>query len=154
MVFVHTRLLVKNFGACYLFYRDALQLKPKWGDENDRYASFTQAGKDDIVLALFDRQEMAKVVGTGNWPPEARAQDRNMLIFSVPNLDETVEQIKRQGIGFVAEPADFPDWGMRAAYLRDPDGNLVELSGELSKDLWTDGLREANKKWNPDSAEK
>jgi catechol 2,3-dioxygenase-like lactoylglutathione lyase family enzyme len=27
----------------------------------------------------------------------------------------------------VADPVDRPDWGGRVAYLRDPDGHLLEL---------------------------
>ena len=27
-----------------------------------------------------------------------------------------------------AEPADGRDWGIRVAYVRDPDGNLIELN--------------------------
>jgi catechol 2,3-dioxygenase-like lactoylglutathione lyase family enzyme len=145
----HTRLLVNNFPACFRFYRQVMQLEPSWGDENDSYASFTQAGQASIVLALFRRPEMAKVVGRADWPGDAQAQDRHMLIFTVANLDETVEKLKKQKVQFVTDPMDFPDWGMRGAYLRDPDGNLIELSGELSQDSWSESLREANKKWNP-----
>ncbi len=36
---------------------------------------------------------------------------------------------------------------MRDAYLRDPDGNLIELSGALPAAGWSDGLQEANEKW-------
>jgi hypothetical protein len=32
---------------------------------------------------------------------------------------------------------------MRSAYLRNPDGNLIKLTGELPRQDWTQGLREA-----------
>ena len=65
MDLAHTRLLVHDFASCYRFYRDTMQLKPSWGDENGGYASFTQANNSKIVLAIFDRQEMAEVNSVG-----------------------------------------------------------------------------------------
>src|SRR5574341_328939 len=143
----HTRLLAVKFPECFRFYRDILQLQPSWGDEADRYASFTQAQDGKIVLALFRRQTMSEVVGTSNLPFDPLVQDRTMLIFQVEEVDATVVKIKQQGIEFVKEPMDFPDWGIRSAYMRDPDGNLIELYTDLPDDKWSDGLREAAEKW-------
>ena len=51
------------------------------------------------------------------------------------------------GVKIEKEPVNFPDWGYRGAYVRDPDGNLIELSGAIAEELWSDGLREANEKY-------
>lgn len=45
---------------------------------------------------------------------------------SVADLDATCEALVAAGLTFHVEPQDFP-WG-RSAYLRDPDGRLVELA--------------------------
>jgi catechol 2,3-dioxygenase-like lactoylglutathione lyase family enzyme len=145
---IHTRLLVMNFPACFRFYRDVLQLRPSWGDEADSYASFTQNQGDDIVLALYRRQDMSAVVGTDSLPLDPPSQDRSMLILSVEDVDGMVSRLQKQGVAVVREPADFPDWGIRSAYLRDPDGNLIELSGGLDPDKWSDGLRAGSERWN------
>ncbi len=145
MLLAHTRLLVINFPACFRFYRDVLGLRPSWGNENDAYASFAQGGK--LVLALFRRQEMAKIVKTSDLPLDPPVQDRSMLIFQVPDVDAAVLQLKQQGVRFVVEPVDFADWGIRSAYLRDPDGNLVELYSDLAVEYWTEGMRESAEKW-------
>ena len=147
MPHTHTRLLVVNFSECFRFYRDVLQLTPHWGDEADSYASFTNGQNDMVVLALFQREAMAAVLGTGALPLHAVQQDRSMLIFGVEDVDEAAARIKATGMQFVMEPTNFPDWGYRGAFLRDPDGNLIELSGALAPDLWTEGLRAANEKW-------
>jgi len=48
------------------------------------------------------------------------------LAVGVPGLDAACEELRERGVGFLVEPRDYP-WG-RSAYLRDPDGRLVELS--------------------------
>ncbi|OFW52346.1 MAG: hypothetical protein A2146_05215 [Actinobacteria bacterium RBG_16_67_10] len=48
--------------------------------------------------------------------------------FSVADLDASCDELRAHGLSFLVEPSAFP-WG-RSAYLRDPDGRLVELSEE------------------------
>ncbi len=42
------------------------------------------------------------------------------------DLERACERLREGGATFLVEPRDYP-WG-RSAYLRDPDGRLVELS--------------------------
>jgi catechol 2,3-dioxygenase-like lactoylglutathione lyase family enzyme len=46
--------------------------------------------------------------------------------LSVDELDDTCSALVATGHVFLVEPRDYP-WG-RSAYLRDPDGRLVELA--------------------------
>jgi lactoylglutathione lyase len=144
MRFDHPRLLVSNFATCFIFYRDVMELKVSWGSEDDSYASFTEQEDDEIVLALFKRQGMAEIVGTSDLPTEAECQDRVVLIVSVEDVDATYKDLTSQGIEFIAGPQSFPDWGIRSAYLRDPDGNLIELYADLERSEWSEGLKEAS----------
>ena len=45
---------------------------------------------------------------------------------SVADLDEACDELRAQGTSLMVEPRDYP-WS-RSAYLRDPDGRLVELA--------------------------
>jgi catechol 2,3-dioxygenase-like lactoylglutathione lyase family enzyme len=144
MDFEHPRLLVKNFAACFRFYRDVMGLGVSWGSEDDSYASFTEQEDDEIVLALYNRQGMAEVVGTSDLPSEAECQDRVALIVSVEDVDAIYMDLTSQGIEFIVGPQDFPDWGIRSIYLRDPDGNLIELYTDLERSEWSEGLKEAS----------
>jgi len=147
MKFDRPRLLVVKFTECFLFYRDVIGLKVTWGGENDVYASFSnQESKEEVVLALFDRQTMAETVGADHLPMDTQAQDRVALIFHVDDVDVEVDRIQARGIKLVAGPKDFQGWGIRSAYLRDPDGNLLELYSDLDREEWTEGLREAANK--------
>ena len=138
------RLLVERFDACFRFYRDVIGLRPVWGEEGGRYAEF-KAG-DGMSLALFKRDLMAEAVGTRDLPPDARAQDRAAIILQVDDLEDTVSKLQAKGAALVTEPKDYPAWTIRAAHLRDPDGNLIELFAPLPEAHWTPGVREENQR--------
>ncbi|GGE06713.1 glyoxalase [Marinithermofilum abyssi] len=128
MQLTHTRLLVKNYRDCFLFYRDVLGFPVLWGDEESLYADF-DAG--DAKLALFDRRQMAEAVGNDHLPLERKAMDRVVIIFRVENVDETYHGLKEQGVHFVAEPTSREAWRIRSAQFRDPDGTLIEINQGL-----------------------
>jgi catechol 2,3-dioxygenase-like lactoylglutathione lyase family enzyme len=100
-----------------------------YGTENDTYADFNTGA---VSIALFDRLEMSKAVGTSHLPAGAKAQDKVCLIFTVEDVDVVWQQLKKQDIPLIVGPTDHPGWGIRSAYLRDPDGNLIEINQSLS----------------------
>jgi lactoylglutathione lyase len=124
----HVRLLVRDFAACFRFYRDVLGFEVLWGEEDGRYADFRTG---DAIVALFVRPLMAEAVGAAGRPVEADAQDRVLLNLVVDDVDATCQELKGRGVEFVTEPQDRPDWGIRTAHFRDPDGNLLEIHRDL-----------------------
>ena len=124
----YTRLLVTNFKACFLFYRDIMGFKATYGTEDDVYADFDTGA---TTIALFGRQNMSEAIGTTNRPPQAKSQDAFCLCFTVENVNAACEQLKLKGVGLVTEPTDRTGWGIRTAHFRDPDGNLIEISQSL-----------------------
>jgi lactoylglutathione lyase len=128
--FTYTRLLVTNFKACFLFYRDVLGFQATFGSETDVYADFNTG---EVTLALFNRSAMSGAIGTSHLPAEAQAQDKMCLVFTVDDVDAKCRQLKQQGIRILTEPVDKPDWGIRVAHFRDPDGNLIEINQPLKQ---------------------
>ncbi len=125
----HVRLLVKDFKACFRFYRDILGLEPVWGDESGAYANFETGS---VAIALFGRAAMADTIGKGDLPLEAASKDTACLIFEVPDVDGAAHGLKSKGCRFETEPTDYSGWGIRAAHFRDPDGNLIEINQPLN----------------------
>ena len=141
----HVRLLVVDFEACFRFYRDVMGLRVTWGEERDAYASYVSEG--GASLSLFKREVQAKALGTSNLPESAVAQDRMALIFTVDDLDTTVKRLKERNAVFITEPREHPEWGIRVVYLRDPDGNLIEINSPMPTNDWTKELQEESEKY-------
>jgi catechol 2,3-dioxygenase-like lactoylglutathione lyase family enzyme len=60
--------------------------------------------------------------GEGGLPPE------NHHAYQVADVDAVCRELVEKGLAFEQAPKDYY-WG-RSAYLRDPDGNLLELTQE------------------------
>lgn len=54
--------------------------------------------------------------------------DEDHVAFAVDDVDSSCQSLVAQGFTLAFGPTDYP-WG-RSAYLRDPDGRLVELHRE------------------------
>jgi lactoylglutathione lyase len=122
--YISTRLLVSDFPACFRFYRDVMGFTSNHGDENGEYASFDTGATD---IALYRWQDMAREIGQAEVPSRAVTECKALLCFEVDDVDETYRQLRERGTEFAAGLTDHPDWGMRTAHFRDPDGNLIEI---------------------------
>ena len=120
---LHARLLVKDYQACLRFYRDILEFEVTWDDGD--YASFQDGS---LHLAIFKRDMQAEAIDNTGQVRYAECQDKLALIFEVSDVDAYYQHLTNKGVQFVKEPLDYPGWGIRAAYFRDPDGNLIEIN--------------------------
>lgn len=122
------RLLVDDLPACLAFYRDVLGLEVTVQAETNVYAQLIGAG---VSLGLYQRDLMARVLGTQEASNERAAKDTALLVFEVDDVDKTVADLKTKGAHFVTDAQDQEAWFMRVAHLRDPDGNLIEIFHSL-----------------------
>jgi len=80
----------------------------------------------DEDIAIFTIGGVSLLIHTNYTTSEGGLSSENHFAFSAKDLDAACAQLLEQGLSLEVAPRDF-DWG-RSAYLRDPDGQLIELS--------------------------
>ncbi len=123
MELVQVRLIVSDFSRMFRFYRDVMGFTPQVDDERGPYAKLSPPdGK--AAVALHARSDFEAHVQLA--PRAEGASDAALLVFKVSDVDAKARDLGALGVGLVSGPKDA--WGrLRVAYLRDPEGNLIEL---------------------------
>ncbi len=117
-------LVVAELERSLHFYTEVLGLAL-----GHRSGAFAQLDTGRTRIALYERAAMSRVVGIPLTAPDPRAAGFE-LGFKVDDVDAAVAAFAAAGAEVVCAPTD-RDWGQRTAYLRDPDGHLVELAQAL-----------------------
>ncbi|WP_131738040.1 VOC family protein [Actinomadura roseirufa] len=117
--FMHAKLDVKDLPASEEFYRDRLGLR-----EIARYP--LQRG------AIVQYAPEGSTAGVELWFESGRrlAPPTELhFAFQVDDVDAWVDALRAQGVAIDREPFEEP--GERIAFVRDPDGYLIELNQPL-----------------------
>jgi len=117
-------LIVSDLDRALRFYTEVLGLP--LGHRSGPYAQFNTG---TTRLALYTRDAMAQTLGMSLISPADNAAAFE-LGFKVPDVNAAFTEIVARGAPVVIPPTDRP-WGQRTAYIRDPDGHLIELAQDL-----------------------
>jgi catechol 2,3-dioxygenase-like lactoylglutathione lyase family enzyme len=109
-------LLVEDMPSATRFYRDVLGLSAI--KDKDGYVELESGG---VRLALYSRAALAKLLGV----PEDRLGPID-LSFRVDDADRAFSELVERGAEPLAAPRTMP-WGHRLGFVRDPEGNLIEV---------------------------
>jgi uncharacterized glyoxalase superfamily protein PhnB len=120
-------LFVEDFDKCLAFYRDqvgmqVVMLEPK-------AAAFKLNDQD---FAMVQVSQAAEMVNAPISDPPTRTVNKVMLCTKVEDADKAYEELKGRGVEFTQPPTTQP-WGIRAAYFKDPEGNIWEVAHDLKK---------------------
>ena len=119
-------LVVEDLERAARFYTEVLGLR--LAHRAEAYAQFETG---PTRLALYTRESMAATLGLALEAPAAQAPGFE-LGFKVESADAAYAEIVRKGARPVTPPIDRP-WGQRTAYVRDPDGHLLEVAEDLRR---------------------
>lgn len=118
---------VKNIEASLKFYTELLNMtleKKKRLDDCELYFLNDEEGCCQIELTYNDETpENGYENGTGF----------GHFAFSVKSLEEFTEKLHSLGYEYLYEPFDLNGKGTKIAFVKDPDGNEIEL---IEKVIW------------------
>jgi lactoylglutathione lyase len=125
MRFGYTILYVADVTASLDFYERALGQRRRFLHESGQYAELDTG---NTALA-FAAHELAASNLPGVYRPEERPSTRPAfeVCFVTDNVQSAFDRAVAEGAEPVSQPQTKP-WGQDVAYVRDPDGNLVELA--------------------------
>ena len=117
-------LIVRDLDRALDFYTGVLGLPL-----SHRSGDYAQLQTGTTRLALYTRNAMEKMLGMSLQAPAANAPGFE-IGFKVADVDAAFAELVARGAPPVAPPTD-RFWGQRTAYVRDPDGHLVELAQDF-----------------------
>jgi lactoylglutathione lyase len=119
-------LIVEDLDRALQFYTGVLGL-----NLGHRSGDYAQLDTGVTRLALYTRSAMAKTLGMSLEMPRSNAPGFE-IGFKVADVDAAVDELVARGASLAVPPTD-RFWGQRTAYVRDPDGHLIELAQDLGR---------------------
>jgi catechol 2,3-dioxygenase-like lactoylglutathione lyase family enzyme len=119
-------LIVSDLDRALGFYTEVLGLPL-----GHRSGDYAQLQTGTTRLALYTRSAMEKILGMALEPPGANRPGFE-IGFKVADTDVAFAELVACGASAVVPPTD-RFWGQRTAYVRDPDGHLVEIAQDLRR---------------------
>jgi lactoylglutathione lyase len=129
--FGYTILYVSSVEGSLEFYERALGQRRRFLHESGQYGELETG---DTVLA-FAAHELAAANLPGVFGPEqgGGARPAFEVCFVTPDVQRAFDRAITEGAESVTAPQTKP-WGQDVAYVRDPDGNLVEIASPSGND--------------------
>lgn len=119
-------LIVEDLERALHFYVNVLGL-----ELDHRSGPYAQLATGATRVALYERDAMAMTLGRHLTAPDPDAPAFE-LGFKVDDCDAVYAELVAAGAKPAVTPRD-RQWGQRTAYVRDPDGHLVELAQDLGR---------------------
>lgn len=120
-------IITNNIQIMKQFYSEVLGFEVLI--EMDDYVEFKN---DGVRFALSTTSVMKKITADSSYDQEKKGQSLE-LAFKVDTeaeVDSTIKALLEKGAHIIMEPKTM-EWGQRAAFFADPDGNIHEVFCDL-----------------------
>lgn len=116
----HVALNITDLAACEHFYVDLLGMAVEWRPDPDNL--YLSSGNDNLAL----HRAGGGSSGLGHAATGQRLDHIGFIIDTPEGVDEWHDFLAAAGVEIAARPKTHRD-GARSFYVRDPDGNTVQL---------------------------
>lgn len=117
-------LYVENVAASLSFYEEAFSLKRKFLHEGGDYGEL-ETGSTTLAFAAIELG-MSHFVEGIELPSGKGRPHPSEIAFTTDDVTGSYARAVAAGAVPFVEPAEKP-WGQTVAYVRDPDGHLIEI---------------------------
>lgn len=121
MKFLHAMIRVKNIDESMKFYTELLDLNRTGEVKLD----------DCVLYYLSDEDGQTQIEMTYNNETPANGYENGNAFghfaFEAKSMDEFTAKMKTFGYKYLYEPFFMPEVNMYVAFLKDPDGNEIEI---------------------------
>lgn len=127
--FDHCGLNVRDLDKATAWYCDALDLRvvERGGVEAAGFRFAMLLAPDGFRLELLSRTGSARGLTAADPLEAALTEGYGHVALEAEDLDALFEHLRGKGATPIWEPRPAPVPGARMAWLRDPEGNLIEL---------------------------
>lgn len=129
--FSHAIFYVADVSAALEFYKAAFDLHARFVHESGAYAEL-DTGSTAIAFASEELGAMNLPNGYQRHVPAGQPLGAE-IVLTTEDVAGAYEQALANGAASTAPPSEKP-WGQTVAYLRDPNGVLVELASPIAAD--------------------
>lgn len=117
-------LLVNDMGRMIRFYRDVLGFKIRENEDTEN----VYLVKDGTLFLLYGRKDFEKLTSHEYEYVKGLNGHFELALYvdTFDEVDEAYKHIVESGGTGLMKPTTEP-WGQRTCYIRDPEGNLIEI---------------------------
>jgi len=120
MRILHTCLNVSDLDKSIKFYTENIGL---------RFVSRREITQNNAEIA-FLRDDKDAAIELTHWRDKAtltEGDNFDHIAFEVDDVKEAIEQLRRKGVTIAMEPFSLQGSSSKIAFIKDPDGNWLEL---------------------------
>lgn len=124
----HIIYYVKNVQNAVNFYQKAFNMKLNFMHESGAYAELTGG---QVSLAFAQDALGSQNLPQGYYKNDLKALPAGCeLVFTTDDVDATIKKALEGG-AITVVPAKQKPWGQTVAYVRDPEGILIEIASKM-----------------------
>jgi lactoylglutathione lyase len=120
MKILHTCLNVSDLERSIDFYSKNIGLN---------FVSRREIKQNNAEIAFF-QDEFGNAIELTHWRDKktlAEGDNFDHIAFAVDNMAETMKELKSRGVVIAMEPFSLQESSSKIAFIKDPDGNWLEL---------------------------